>query len=245
MVSSPPDLCKTTTPGVLFKACGRGRRHRASEAASPPPEPDQPRDGARRGRGARDGRQSPTRVDNRRLGSAALAAAGLLLAAAAPARAWDPAERVSVGPHGRQANGASGGRVTMSPDGRYVVFVSDATNLVPRDTNGLADLFVRDRKLGTIERVNLGPKGVQGNDIIVSYGPAISDNGRYVAFVSDATNLVDGDNNGAGDVFVRDRWKGRTERVSVAGDGTQGNDFSGYGVAISGDGRYVAFGSLA
>ncbi|MBI5285723.1 MAG: thrombospondin type 3 repeat-containing protein, partial [Chloroflexi bacterium] len=86
---------------------------------------------------------------------------------------------------------------------RYVAFYSWATNLVPGDTNGADDVFVRDRVTGATERVSADSAGTQGNGF--SYSPSISGDGRYVAFYSWATNLVPGDTNGADDVFVRDR----------------------------------------
>ena len=82
----------------------------------------------------------------------------------------------------------------ISADGRFVAFISDATNLVPGDTNGRYDVFVRDRQTGTTRRVSVGPGGVQGNGD--SFDPAISADGRFVAFDSYATNLVPGDTNG-------------------------------------------------
>jgi Tol biopolymer transport system component len=152
-------------------------------------------------------------------------------------------ELVSIATGGAQSNGVSGlFGISISPDGRYVVFESRATNLVPGDTNGAADLFVRDRLNGTTERVSVATGGTQGNSY--SYYPSLSDDGRYVAFASVATNLVPGDTNDAWDVFVHDRQSGVTERVSVATGGTQGNAASDP-PAISQDGRYVAFASLA
>ena len=86
--------------------------------------------------------------------------------------------------------------------------------------------------------MSVGPGGVQGNDD--SFDPAISADGRFVAFGSDATNLVPGDTNGSDDVFVRDRQTGTTRRVSVGPGGVQGNGAS-FDPAISADGRFVAF----
>jgi Tol biopolymer transport system component len=153
-------------------------------------------------------------------------------------------EIVSISTGGSQSTGFSYGD-SMSPDGRYVVFESDATGLVAGDTNAATDIFVRDRQLGTTERVNVGPGGVQAN----SYsGPAaISPDGRYVTFTSDATNLVAGDSNNRIDVFLRDRLSGTTELVSLSSSGAQGNDNSGVHALspISADGRFVAFQSSA
>lgn len=132
----------------------------------------------------------------------------------------------------------------MTPDGRFVSFASSASNLVPGDTNGVGDVFVRDRRSGTTERVSLGAKAAQGNGdsnvLGVASNTAISDDGRYVAFKSEASNLVRGDRNANTDVFVRDRATGTTERVSVD---NAGHELAGGGdaPAISPDGRYVAF----
>jgi Tol biopolymer transport system component len=150
-------------------------------------------------------------------------------------------ERVSVSSRGKRANGGSD-LPSISADGRFVAFESDATNLVPGDTNPLGDVFVHDRLRGTTERVSVGPGGVQADD--GSVGPSISAHGRFVAFESDATNLVSGDSNGASDIFVRDRKLGKTERVSVSSRGRQGDGDSFVG-AISADGRVVGFESEA
>jgi Tol biopolymer transport system component len=157
--------------------------------------------------------------------------------------AHDTTERVSLGPGGVQGNEQSSGPA-ISADGRFVAFQSAASNLVPGDTNGAQDIFVRDRQTGTTRRVSVGPGGVQTNAEASSGVPAISADGRFVAFESDATNLVPGDTNGAIDVFVRDRQTGTTRRISVGPGGVQGNSDSG-GPAISADGRFVAFVSNA
>ena len=122
--------------------------------------------------------------------------------------------------------------------GRYVAFSSAASNLVPGDTNAAQDVFVRDRELGTTRRVSVSDTGAQGDS--VSFDPAISSAGRYVAFSSDASNLVPGDTEGTVDVFVRDRDLGTTRRVSVSSTGAQSNRIS-FEPAISSAGRYVAF----
>jgi Tol biopolymer transport system component len=142
----------------------------------------------------------------------------------------------------------------MSPDGRFVAFDSEASNLVPGDTNtcsywsaSCADVFVHDRETEQTSLISVASDGTQGN--AESIGPSISADGRYVAFESDASNLVPGDTNdcwygNCSDIFVHDRVTGQTSRVSVASDGTQGEDGS-YQPAISADGRYVAFLSYA
>jgi Tol biopolymer transport system component len=149
--------------------------------------------------------------------------------------------RVSVGPGGAQADEPSADPA-LSRDGRFVAFGSDAANLVPGDTNGTGDIFVRDRQAGTTRRVSVGPGGAQANGF--SSAPTISADGRFVGFHSFASNLVPGDTNGTGDVFVRNRQTGATRRVSVGLGGAQGNGFSG-NAAISADGRFVAFQSSA
>src|SRR5438093_763515 len=154
--------------------------------------------------------------------------------------------RVSVASDGTEGNDVSLGSA-LSADGRFVAFDSAATDLVAGDTNGVSDVFVHDRQTGTTERVSVASDGAQGNN--ASSYPALSADGRFVAFDSDATNLVAGDTNGTTDVFVHDRQTGTTERVSVAsGGGTQGNGKSGGFFAfpaLSADGRFVAFQSDA
>jgi len=150
-------------------------------------------------------------------------------------------ERVSVDSAGAQANGDSL-TPSISADGRYVAFTSGASNLVVGDTNGFIDIFLRDRLTGTIERVSVDSAGAQGNDR--SSDPCISADGRYVTFVSYASNLVPGDTNHLVDIFVRDRQTGATERVNVASTGAEANNGSQY-ASISADGRYVAFASFA
>jgi Tol biopolymer transport system component len=150
-------------------------------------------------------------------------------------------ERVSVSTAGDEGNDYSD-CPAISADGRYVAFVSSASNLVAGDTNGASDIFVHDRLTGVTERVSVSTAGDEGND--ESDYPAISDDGRYVAFDSNASNLGPDDTNSSWDVFVHDRLTGATERVSVSSTGEQGNDFSYY-AAISADGRYIAFASDA
>jgi hypothetical protein len=148
---------------------------------------------------------------------------------------------VSVATGGAQAD-ANSGNSSVSADGRFVAFESLASNLVAGDTNGLYDVFVRDRQLGTTERVSVATGGAQGNSFSAS--SSISADGRFVAFRSYASNLVAGDTNGNQDVFVRDRQSGTTERVSVVTGGAQANDDS-FRLSISADGHIVAFVSSA
>jgi Tol biopolymer transport system component len=151
-------------------------------------------------------------------------------------------ERVSVDSAGTQGNDGSLSP-SISADGRYVAFASHATNFVNGDTNGEPDVFVHDRQSSTTEIVSVDSAGAQGNNF--SGFPSISADGRYVAFLSNATNLVPGGTNGWDQIFVHDRVSGTTEIVSVDSSGIQGNDTSGDGLSISADGRYVAFQSHA
>lgn len=149
--------------------------------------------------------------------------------------------RVSIGPDGRQGNQYSDG-ASLSADGRFVAFYSRASTLVAGDTNVGLDVFVRDRQAGVTSIVSVDSAGVQGNTH--SWEPSISDDGRFVAFHSDATNLIPGDTNGKTDIFVHDRQGGVTTRVSVSSAGVQG-DHESVLSSISADGRFVAFQSSA
>jgi Tol biopolymer transport system component len=141
----------------------------------------------------------------------------------------------------RPANGDSG-NAAISGGGRFVAIASSASNLVRGDTNRVYDVFVRDLRLHTTERASVGSHGAQSN---ARTGlAAISGNGRFVVMWSDAWNLVAGDTNGVADVFVRDRLRRLTERVSLGPDGRQLATESGQ-AAISANGRYVAFSSSA
>ena len=150
-------------------------------------------------------------------------------------------ERVSVASAGTQGDDEAF-TLSLSSNGSFVAFGSFATNLVGGDTNDLIDVFVHDRDSGTTERVSIATAGTQAND--ESFSPAISSTGRFVAFRSDATNLVANDTNNSSDIFVRDRTLGVTQRVSVDSDGDQANGDSIL-PAISADGRFVAFSSEA
>jgi uncharacterized repeat protein (TIGR01451 family) len=180
---------------------------------------------------------------------AVLVSAGVLVlagpAVAQPAPGFT--ELVSVSSAGVQGDQDSE-LPSVSADGRFVAFASLAQNLVPGDTNQSADIFVRDRVLGTTERVSVSSKGGQGDGhsglLDLMGGPSISGDGRYVAFSSEATNLVRGDRNANADVFVHDRLTGLTTRESV---GTNGAEANGGGTEpdISRDGRVVAFVSFS
>jgi Tol biopolymer transport system component len=157
-------------------------------------------------------------------------------------RASDSITRVSVGPGGVQGNGPS---ITpsMSADGRCVAFASGATNLLPNvpDTNGVLDIYVECEGVVTC-RASVSSSGEQANAI--SFLPALSADGRIVAFKSNASNLVPGDRNQAADVFVHNCDTGETVRASVGDRGQEGNDIA-IPPTISGNGRFVAFGSFA
>jgi hypothetical protein len=155
-------------------------------------------------------------------------------------------ERVSVDSAGNEHNPDDDTGYPLEPaisaDGRFVAFQSWASNLVTADTNNSWDVFVHDRQTGATERVSVDSSGNQANSH--SNGPAISADGRFVTFTSSATNLVTGDTNNRGDVFVHDRQTGATYRVSVSSSGQQSNNGSLY-LDISADGRFVTFASNA
>jgi len=156
---------------------------------------------------------------------------------------------VSVASDGTQANGGSV-HASISANGRYVAFQSEASNLVSGDTNNTIDVFLHDRVTGQTTLVSVHSNGTQGNDL--SLHPSISATGRYVAFDSFASTLVSGDTNTCGpytdgtcpDIFVHDRATGQTTRISVASDGTQADGYSDV-PSIAATGRYVAFHSFA
>ena len=152
-------------------------------------------------------------------------------------RATGTTTLVSVSSTGARAGAFTISRhPSVSSDGRYVAFYSDSPRLVPGDTNGADDVFVRDTVQGTTRRVSASTAGVQAKGD--SLEPVISADGRSVAFYSSAPNLVSGKTNGLWGVFVHDLASGATTRVSVATDGSLG---SGAQPSISNDGRYVAF----
>ncbi|WP_031485247.1 TolB family protein [Streptomyces bicolor] len=148
-------------------------------------------------------------------------------------------ERITLSNTGEQGTSHAGGPY-LSANGRYAAFESEAPNLVPGDTNGVADTFVRDLRTGRVERISVASDGTQADS---GTGPAaISANGRYVVLVSTADNLRDWPapkEYWARDVYVHDRVTGRTEWVSTTPDG--GSAYAHGGAEISDDGRYVAF----
>ncbi|MCC6409870.1 MAG: PD40 domain-containing protein [Planctomycetes bacterium] len=150
-------------------------------------------------------------------------------------------ERISIGTGGAQGNGPARD-ADISDDGRFVAFASDASNLHPGDANGMSDIFLRDRQLGTTTLVSRTSGGTVGSSW--SLNPAISADGRWVAFLSRANDLVANDTNVSDDVFVFDAQTSSIERVSVSSAGVEANQLS-FNLDISGDGRFVVFDSQA
>lgn len=150
--------------------------------------------------------------------------------------------RISQTPAGVGGRGDSGSPA-ISADGRHVAFVSAAGNLAGADGNGVDDVFLWSRETGRIELVSVRPDGRTAGDG-PSAAPALSGDGGVVAFQSAARDLVSGDRNLQSDVFVRDRARGVTERVSVTAGGVEAVGAS-EAPSLSADGRYVAFHSGA
>lgn len=157
--------------------------------------------------------------------------------------------RVSVASDGSEGNNHAG-QALISANGRFVAFDSSASNLVGNDTNNAWDVFVHDRQTHQTTRVSVASDGREANADARNQSeraPAISADGRFVAFRSAADNLVSGDTNQSFDVFVHDRQSAQTTRVSVGSGGIEGDDHSSFfsDIAISADGRYVVFESGA
>ncbi|WP_328874037.1 hypothetical protein OHT76_30340 [Streptomyces sp. NBC_00287] len=173
-----------------------------------------------------------------------LAGAMVALSATSAAPAPKPGpERITLTATGEQIEKGSGG-AALTADGRYAAFVSEDADVVPGDTNGRTDVFIRDLRRGTVERVNVASDGTQAEGGWGSHRVEISADGRYVAFMSSAKNLAEWPEPPTGqveDVYVHDRRTGRTERVSVAADGGSAWTFDTFD--MSADGRYVAFGA--
>jgi hypothetical protein len=150
--------------------------------------------------------------------------------------------RVSTDSSGAEGNSTSWEK-SISSDGRYVAFGSYAPNLVAGDTNGDADVFVKDTLTGSTRIVTTDSFGAPSNGFSSGYA-SISSSGRYVAFQSWASNLVLDDTNGACDIFVKDTVTGATRRVSISSSGAEGEGDSRE-KSISSDGRFVAFRSAA
>ncbi|WP_217130585.1 hypothetical protein [Streptomyces sp. AC558_RSS880] len=181
-------------------------------------------------------------------GASVAVVAGAMVAlsatSAAPAPGPGPAtERVTLSATGEQGDGPAYGP-RLSADGRFAAFSADASNLVPGDTNGHTDVFVRDLREGTVERVSVGPDGAQADGGSSALG--ISADGRYVLFRSQARNLVHWDgppaDAGAHDIYLHDRRTGGTERISVGLDG--GSAYAG-GAVMSANARHIAFSAKA
>jgi len=132
--------------------------------------------------------------------------------------------------------------VAVNADARYCAFSTADSAVVSGDTNGVADIFVRDTMTGAVSRVSVSSTGAQANG--PSHSPSMSSGGRYIAFVSGASNLVSGDTNGVDDIFVHDRGTGTTTRVSISSAGLEADGPSSEPF-INGNGRFVAFTSLA
>jgi hypothetical protein len=151
-------------------------------------------------------------------------------------------ELVSISTAGVQADNLND-IGNISGDGRFVVFISYASNLVPGDSNGSPDVFVRDRHAATTTRVSVSSGGGQANGS--SLWPRISADGRFVAFVSTATNLAGSDANGTvEDIYVHDMQTRTTRRVSLSSAGVQANSVSTV-PSLSSDGQTLAFVSFA
>ncbi len=144
---------------------------------------------------------------------------------------------ISRNPAGTPANGECDDP-SISPNGRFVAYYSSASDLVAGDSPGNQDVFVYDVKKGTTRKASVGLLGAEANGS--SLDPVVSNNGRWVAFFSDATNLVANDTNGHFDVFLADLDAGSTRRVSVTADGTEGSADS-YSAAMSADGKVLVF----
>lgn len=149
--------------------------------------------------------------------------------------------RASISSGGVEGNGLSA-KPSLSADGHLVVFSSAADNLVPHDTNRGTDAFLHDLLTGQTRRVSVSSSGMQG--YYYSENPVISSDGRFVAFTSYSSNLVNGDNNNSNDVFLHDLLTGQTSRVSVSSTGAEAQLWSANPV-ITPDGRYIAFESEA
>src|SRR5437016_1857191 len=132
----------------------------------------------------------------------------------------------------------------VSADGRFVIFVSSADNLVTNDSNGAFDVFVRDRQLGKTVLVSVNASGT-GSGNGASQAPTISSNGQFVVFESAANDLVPNDTNNAADVFLRDLAAGITTLISVSTNGASSGNLESGAPIITPDGRFVLFASRA
>lgn len=144
---------------------------------------------------------------------------------------------VSQSSGGEQGNGDSD-EPTISADGRYVAFTSKASNLVNDDRNQVSDVFVRDLQTNETILISRNSSGIQGNGR--SANPSISADGRFIAFWSIASNLVNDDNNGMPDIFLHDQVSGETILISRGLDGEAG-DKASYQPSITSDGQCIVF----
>ncbi len=150
--------------------------------------------------------------------------------------------RVSVDSSGNEVTGGGSSNPSISSDGRYIIFPSNATNLVVNDTNYTEDIFLHDTQTGTTTRVSVDSSGNESDGS--SNNSSMSADGRYVTFTSYATNLVANDTNNLNDIFLHDTQTGTTTRISVDSNSSESNDGSS-NPSISSDGRYVTFESQA
>ena len=148
--------------------------------------------------------------------------------------------RISEAADGAVGNNSSQD-ISISSDGRYITYSSSADNLVSGDSNSKEDIFLYDRETGVTELISMN-EGVQSNGNSTS--ATISDDGRFITYDSDATNLVAGATSGVRQVYLHDRQTGETQLISALEDGTIGDDAS-EGAYISGNGSYVTYLSLA
>ncbi|MDQ4095521.1 MAG: hypothetical protein M3174_04850 [Actinomycetota bacterium] len=167
-------------------------------------------------------------------------AVGLVGAAIGPVDAASPKTvRISVRSNETEGDLLSEGYIdNLSNDANIAAFKSDSS-LVAGDSNGFGDIYVRNRTAGTTRRVSIASDGTEGNGL--SYSPAISGNGRFVAFISAASTLVSDDGNDVDDVFVHDLQTERTRRVSIASNGEEGSESVGDQPDLSRSGRFVVF----
>lgn len=174
------------------------------------------------------------------MGTVRRLAATLAVVALTSGCAW--VGRVGVASNGAQPASGTITGTDVSPNGRYVVFTTEAAGLVANDTNDAPDVFLRDAQTGTTERVSVATGGAQAG--AGAYGGAVSADGRFVAFTSDSTNLIAGDTNGVTDVFLRDRTANTTIRVSVRNGGGQADDAS-FLTSMTSDATKIVFSSDA
>lgn len=153
-------------------------------------------------------------------------------------RATGAIERVSLTHSGGEASGGDAQAPVISFDSNVVAFESTSPNVVSNDSNSARDIFARERQTSRTLCVSCAADGTMGNQ--GSYGPSISGNGRWVAFISDSTNLVKGDFNGARDAYVKDLQTGVIVRVNVQRDGSPPIGHNCRTAAISSDGRFVS-----